>query len=78
MYYQVMFVDPGAGQRKYTLIGLHNTPVVSPPVLDGLGTMRGLNNTPSARLYGMEYIPSCTGVGLDFSDNLYSPGGASK
>lgn len=47
-YYTAGFV---AGSQPYTWIRLHNTPLVAPPVSD-----RGLPAT--ARLYGLEYVPS--------------------
>ena len=47
MYYTAQFVDPGAGQEKFTRILLYNTPVVAPEVL-GLGVhMQGAAFDPS-------------------------------
>ncbi|MCA8941443.1 MAG: hypothetical protein KDB80_02690, partial [Planctomycetes bacterium] len=48
MYYEVGYV---ATPVPYTWVKLHNTPLVTPRV-----GMRGLDDT--ARLYGMDYVPS--------------------
>jgi hypothetical protein len=61
MHYDVRFVDPGPGQEKYTLFRFYNTPIVAPPVNDGIGT-RGLYEDERSRLYGMEYVPGCTAL----------------
>ncbi len=73
MYYDVEFVDPGAGLRKFTLLKLYNTPVICPQV-----SGRGLPATERARLYGLEYVPSCAGSTADFSRDLDSTGSATK
>ena len=78
MYHEVSFVDPGLGQEKYTLIKLYNTPVVAPYVLGSDGKNRGVKNSTRGRLYGLEYIPSCTESTLDFSRTLYATGGRAK
>ncbi|MBI84236.1 MAG: hypothetical protein CMJ81_13625 [Planctomycetaceae bacterium] len=69
MYYDVSFVNPGAGEEKFTLFKLYNTPVVSPEV-----SSRGLTSDTRSRLYGLEYVPSCTEASLDFSRDLYTTG----
>lgn len=66
-YYNVSFVDPGVGQDAYTLFLLYNTPLTCQ--VDS-GATGGLDNTTRARLYGLEYIPSCTEDELDFSRDL--------
>jgi len=73
MSYEVEFVDPGFGQRKYTLFRLYNTPVVCPQISGA-----GLAATDRARLYGLEYVPSCTGAALDFSNDLSVAGDGPK
>ncbi|MCA8943163.1 MAG: hypothetical protein KDB80_11440, partial [Planctomycetes bacterium] len=77
MYYEASFVDPGPGQRKFTLLKLYNTPVVSPPVTAD-GVTRGLLANERSRLYGLEYVPSCAGSSKDFSKDLYASGDGPK
>lgn len=78
MYHEVSFVDPGAGIEKYTLLKLYNTPVVAPYIQGSDGKNRGIKNSKRGRLYDLEYIPSCTEAGLDFSRTLYSTGSRPK
>jgi len=35
MYYDASFIDPGAGQQKFTLLRLYNTPLRTPAIVDG-------------------------------------------
>jgi len=80
MCYTVQFVDPGAGQEKFTLIKLYNSPVRTPylQIPSGTGPFYGIANTTRARLYGLEYIPSCTEAGGDFSRDLSVTGDGPK
>ncbi|MCC6673164.1 MAG: hypothetical protein IT458_19010 [Planctomycetes bacterium] len=81
MYYEAAFIDPGVGQEKFTLIRLFHTPVVATYAEDepiGTGVFRGLQNNLRSRLYGLEYIPSCTEAGMDFSRDLYAAGDGPK
>lgn len=73
MHYEVSFVDPGPGEEKFTLVKLYHTPVVAPAVAG-----RGLDNDKRSRLYGLEYVPSCTEAALDFSRDLYAKGNGPK
>jgi hypothetical protein len=73
MGYRSELIDPGPGKEKITRIWLFHTPVMT-PVVDG----RGLEDTVRSRLYGLEYVPSCTGSGLDFSRDLYAKDGGPK
>jgi len=82
MYYDASFGNPdGAGYR--TMIRLYNTPVRCRHILDD-GTevtsdasARGLAKSTAARLYGLEYVPSCVG-GTDFSKDLSAQGTGTK
>lgn len=80
MYYEVSFVDPGPLERKYTLLKLYRTPVIAPAVTDiaDPSKVRGLYANRRSRLYGMEYVPSCTEAALDFSRDLYAAGDGPK
>ncbi len=72
MFYTVSFYN-GAGENKYTLFYLFNTPVVSPPV-KSMGLVQGLAKTKRARLYNIEYVPGPVGPALDFGRDLSSDG----
>ena len=74
MVYEARFVDPGAGMEKSTLLLLHNTPVSAPQV----ASTRGLANSTSARLYGLEYVPAPVGAGGTFTADLATTGSGPK
>lgn len=66
MWFEAKYVDDSATTgEKYTLILLHNTPSICPPVAG-----QGLATTD--RLYGYEYIPCTTEAANSFAKNLTS------
>ncbi|MHC5063375.1 MAG: type IV pilus modification PilV family protein [Planctomycetota bacterium] len=83
MWYQAMFVDPGPGEQKYTLIVLYNTPIIAPRLDNGADTP-GLWNNLRSRLYNLEYNPGpCQGndfdpSAVDPSLDLFSNGDGPK
>lgn len=80
MCYSVQFVDPGAGQEKFTLIKLYNTPVVAPylQIPSGTGPWYGIKADTRSRLYGLDYIPSCCEAAGDFTRDLSVAGDGPK
>lgn len=78
MAYWTAFVR--LGTERFTAIWLWNTPVVAPYLRDRFDAskVRGLEATKRSRLYGLEYVPACTGSDKDFSRDLYTPGPGPK
>ena len=80
MYYEASFPAVPAGQERFTLLKLYQTPLVAPYVEDSTtpGNWRGLNANKRSRLYGLEYVPAPCEVATDFSRNLNSLGDGPK